>query len=219
MRALKTGMVELLLLGAMGIVVGFGVNATRSRGAIKPTKNYFSMMPTTRSPMGIDDGSRAATVPPARPDSGGEAAHGVSDSGAVETVGASDGETKAEASPYPVLSPDEVVDLFNDPDTASGLNIFIDARKDKAYLDGHIPGAVQFYPYEVERFFDNVMNRTNGALRVIVYCNGGECTDSKYACRELLEMGLPEDAIFLFAEGWEAWTAKKMPVEKGRGEE
>ena len=57
-----------------------------------------------------------------------------------------------------------------------------------------------------------------GALKVIVYCGGGDCEDSVFMCRELLEADVPYDAIHLYVGGWEEWTAKGMPVEEGRQE-
>jgi len=218
-RAFKAGLVELLLLGALGVVVGFGVNATRSRGAIKPTKNYFAIGPAKPAAKKATNGGVAATTQTGESSADAQVAEAGSDGGADQDAKSSGGDAQTEESPYPVLSPDEVIEIYNDPQTASGLNVFVDARNDQAFEEGHIPGAIQFFPYEADRFIDDVMERTNGVLRIIVYCNGGECTDSKYACRELLEMGLPEDAVFLFAEGWEAWTAKNMPVAEGRDDE
>jgi len=57
----------------------------------------------------------------------------------------------------------------------AGLNLFIDARDEEHYVEGHIPGAIQCDPYQIERYLQNTMDRVNGVERIIVYCNGGEC--------------------------------------------
>ena len=216
MRAFRTGLIEFLLLGVLGVVVGFGVNAARSRGAIKPGKNYFALLPAK-----LDTKKSSDVAMPVQPisslDASGKSAHNTTEPEANAEV--SGGKAQALENPYRVISFEEVVEVFNDPETESGLNVFVDARNDEEFEEGHIPGAVQFFPYEADRFIDDVLERTNGVLRVIVYCNGGECSDSKFAYRELLEAGVPDDALFLFATGWESWTENKMPVASGRGEE
>lgn len=119
---------------------------------------------------------------------------------------------------YQEISFDELAELLDDPTTDVGLNVLIDARNDEQYETGHIPGAIQCDPYNLEPYIDEVLSYTMGALKVIVYCGGGDCEDSAFMCRELLEADVPYDALHLYAGGWEEWTAKGMPVEEGRQE-
>lgn len=119
---------------------------------------------------------------------------------------------------YQEITFDELAELFNDPTTDAGLNVLIDARNDEQYESGHIPGAIQCDPYNLGSYIDEVLAHTMGAMNVIVYCGGGECEDSVFMCRELLEADVPYDAIHLFAGGWEEWTANGMPIEEGRRE-
>ena len=184
---LKKTMLELVVLGALGLLVGFGANAVRGSGSIKINKNYFSM---------------STTVPMFVP---------------------VDGEDDAVASdhadhPFQTMTFAEVVALFDDPATRQGLNVFVDARNDMHYEDGHIPGAVQCDPFEVERYLDELMYATNGVEKIVVYCGGGDCKDSIFMCRELVELGLPLEAIYLFKGGWEEWLDADMPVALGREE-
>ncbi len=112
----------------------------------------------------------------------------------------------------------ELVKVFNDPATAQGLNVLVDARKDDDYAEGHIPGATHCYPYEGGPCVQAVVDQASGAERVIVYCGGGDCEDSIYLCRELVAAGVPEDLLLLYPGGWTEWSGKEMPVEQGQAE-
>lgn len=113
---------------------------------------------------------------------------------------------------------DAVAALLEDPGTEAGLTVFLDARSDHDYEDGHIPGAVQCSPYQVEQYWDNVAPLVEGAMKIVVYCGGGDCDDSIFMCRELQYQDIPPEAIYLYEGGWEEWTANGGPVETGRTE-
>ncbi len=119
---------------------------------------------------------------------------------------------------YQEVSFAEVVDLLNDPDTELGLNVFVDARSSELYAEGHIPGAVWCDPYETEAHIDDVTGVATAADKVIVYCTGGECEDSIFMCRELLEAGIARKAIYLYPDGWNEWIERGQPVEQERDE-
>jgi 3-mercaptopyruvate sulfurtransferase SseA len=73
---------------------------------------------------------------------------------------------------------------------------------------------VQCDPYEQERYLPEVLGRTGGAEKVIVYCGGGDCQDSIFMCRDLIMQGVSFDSVYLFEGGWKEWEANQMPVEK-----
>ena len=75
-----------------------------------------------------------------------------------------------------------------------------------------IPGAVLCNPYQVEQYAEDVKNVALGAEKVIVYCGGGDCEDSLFLCRELIEMDVPDDALYLYPGGWKDWQARKGPI-------
>ena len=108
--------------------------------------------------------------------------------------------------------------VFDDPDTQSGLNVFVDARNDHNYEEGHLPGAVQCDPYLVDQYWDNVEPLVLGAMKVVVYCGGGDCEDSIFMCRELVNQGVPTEALFLYEGGWKEWVAAGGAAEIGRSE-
>jgi len=225
MQSLKRALLDLGLLGLLSIAIGFGVNALRERGAIKPTKNYFD---------------KSAQAPPqSRPADrfAGEVSPPTSDrSAAPPIMGTATAATdKHDAPMQPKTAPleytknlqhdyqeidfEELVKVFQDPATARGLNLFVDARKPDLYEEGHIPGALQCDPYELDEALDVVVVRASGVERVIVYCGGGDCEDSIFLCRELVDAGLPYDSIYLYPGGWKEWSANRMPAQAGREEQ
>jgi rhodanese-related sulfurtransferase len=110
---------------------------------------------------------------------------------------------------------DEARALFEDPLYAAGALLFIDARHDEDYAEGHVPGALQFDHYHAERYLDAVLAAAPGTSRIVIYCNGGHCEDSEFAAATLGDF-LPDPArICVYVGGIEEWRARGMPVETG----
>lgn len=256
MRAVKTTLVEIIILVVVGCGLAFTVNAVRAKGSLKVTKDYFDRggpVPSgegaarvasakrqaqePEKPMGAaispnrkvssETSPQAESAPPQAESapSLGEAldyavAEGTNGGAANAETAKPEGEKAAGhiQHDYQSITLKEVIEVFNDPLTSKGLNVFVDARNDQHFEEGHIPGAVQFDPYEVEQYLDGAMEKANAAEKVIVYCNGGDCEDSIYASRELLTAGVPYESIYLFEGGWKEWTAANQPVSQGREE-
>ena len=117
---------------------------------------------------------------------------------------------------YRALAFEEVVALFNDPSTASGAYVFLDARDEDAYEDGHIPGAIQADHYEIGECIDTVLAYVESADKIIVYCTGGDCEDSIFLCCDLVDFAVPCNRIRVYPGGWEEWSTSGMPVATGR---
>lgn len=187
MNTLGRTVVEVVALLGLAIVLGFSVNTVHGR--IKPTKNYFAMRP-----------------PPSR---------ATDDAGATgdPADAAADAEEPTHAEHrFQEISFDAVADLL---ESAADDYIFVDARADAAFEDGHIPGAIQCDHYHLEDFIDDVLQYTAVVDKVIVYCNGGDCTDSNFVCQDLEDYGVPRERIYLFAGGWTQWRENDMPYEEG----
>ncbi|HXG47671.1 MAG TPA: rhodanese-like domain-containing protein [Methylomirabilota bacterium] len=116
------------------------------------------------------------------------------------------------------ISREEALTLHRDPRRAQGLVVFIDAREERAYQAGHIPGALQFDHYRPEERLPALLPLCLSAERVIVYCNGGECEDSEFAAVMLRDAGVPAANLFIYVGGISDWTAHSLPVETGPGE-
>ena len=202
MQALKTTVLEVVILGAVALVVGFTANGVRAaRKRLDFTKNHFDR--------GLEKALAAKTAALVQPDEPGPSLR----SGPASPVN-TDADAHAEHG-YQTISFAEVAEVFRDPNTATGANAFIDARSEETYADGHIPDAIQADHYRIDEYIDKILLYTQGAEKVIVYCNGGDCEDSILMCGDLLDAGLPYDAIFLFAGGWTEWIENDMPTETG----
>jgi rhodanese-related sulfurtransferase len=192
----KQVLLEALAVALVGAAIGFGANAISPRG-LNLSQDYFALPPVQNA-----SASRTNTSPvvisttPASPEQ--ELVQRLSNEG-LQTV-----------------SGDEVWKLFNDPRTQEGRVIFVDARNDHEYQKGHIPGAVQFDHFRFADYLAPVLTACQTAEQIIVYCNGGKCTDSEYASLMLRDQGnVPGAKIFIYTGGITDWTAKHHSVETG----
>lgn len=168
---------------------------------------------------------RSVSAPVSSYEPASEPHHDSTTGSTANIANGTDGAEHAEEDPeahveheYQDIHTDEVVEVFNDPNTAYGVNLFIDARSDDAFAEGRIPRARQVHVYEVERYLtEDILALIESAEKVIVYCGGGKCEDSIFLCRDLIyEFDVPYDKVYLYGGGWNAWKARGMPVEKGR---
>lgn len=199
MRVISRTVLEAIILGVIGVALGFGVNAVRGSGAVDPTRDYFN----------IGERPVAETGSPTTP---GSPATVVSD----RTGDRADEPDKPPPKhPYQVLAFDKIVEIFEDPSTEMGANVFIDSRSRELYEDGHILGAIHADHYHIEEYVDHVLATVEGADRVIVYCEGGDCEDSIFMCTDLIELDVPFDVVYLYPGGWKEWIDNDMPIVMG----
>jgi rhodanese-related sulfurtransferase len=107
------------------------------------------------------------------------------------------------------------VQLFHDPRRQQDVIVFIDARDEAHYQQGHIPGACEFDPYHKENYIATAQPLCMQAEQVVIYCNGGDCDDSVNAALQLREIGVPNQKLFIYAGGFTEWTTNNLPVETG----
>lgn len=109
----------------------------------------------------------------------------------------------------------QALELFHDPQYEQELIVFVDARDDRHYEEGHVPGAYQLDRYHPENHLPTVLPACLDATRVVVYCTGGECEDSHFAAQSLQEAGVPTERLSVYAGGMTEWEARRLPVESG----
>jgi rhodanese-related sulfurtransferase len=109
----------------------------------------------------------------------------------------------------------QMTNLFQDPRCEQGLVVFIDARNDEHYQEGHIPGAYQLDHFYPERYLAATLPVCQTAEQILIYCNGGACDDSLQTAIFLRDAGIPRERLFIYAGGITEWTAKGLPVETG----
>jgi rhodanese-related sulfurtransferase len=105
--------------------------------------------------------------------------------------------------------------FFRDPRYEEGLIIFVDARDEDHYRDGHIPGAYKLDPFHPDKELGDVLNRCELAAQVIVYCAGGDCEDADSTAIMLRDAGIPNDKLFVYGGGITEWSERHLPLEEG----
>lgn len=173
MRTITVTLLQAAVLLGLGVVVGLGANAVRSRDHIRLLRNYALVIPR----------------PPGPEPTGGDATPRVE--------------------PYNLVTLDEVVRIVADT-SRFGLDVVLDARNDRAFARGHLPGAIQCDPYNLDSTFDYALSMALGAERVVIYCHGGNCEDSYLLAQELVGHGVFAERIYIFKPGWEAWQARQQ---------
>ncbi len=93
-----------------------------------------------------------------------------------------------------------------------GAALFVDARPQALYEQGHIRGAVSL---PVRRFFeviDAFRDQYPLSTWIVTYCSGRECEDSHELAQYLLEEGY--ERVNVFIDGYAAWEGMAFPVER-----
>ena len=116
---------------------------------------------------------------------------------------------------FQILTRAETFERFRDPLLALNLIVFIDARNEARYAQGHIPGAYEFDHYRPEKHLAIILPLCLAAEQVVIYCGGGDCEDSLFAAMSLRDAGVDPGKLFIFAGGIEEWAANELPIETG----
>ena len=189
---------EAVLVAVAGATFALAANRISPRG-LSLTRNYF--------PTGTNDAMRAgAGANPPKTVPGTNAA-----------ILASPPPPAAPKQPPELQMVDRLraVELFHNSHLQPGAIVFIDARDEENYLGGHVPGAYEFDPYHPEKYFPAVLPVCQAAEQIVVYCNGGDCDDSKTAALLLRDVGIASRKLFIYGGGITEWTTNHQPVEIG----
>ena len=87
--------------------------------------------------------------------------------------------------------------------------LFIDARAEEYYHEGHIPNSIcnddfDSLVYQIEDF----ITYKNG---FVVYCSDDDCGSSEDLAYQLQDQGFTN--IYLFKGGWKQWVENDLPME------
>ncbi len=87
---------------------------------------------------------------------------------------------------------------------------FVDARRTKEYIEGHITGAVSISPYEQSVLAEKIIRLSDEVPEeapVVVYCTASEdCEDSALISRQLEAAGFQN--VTIYKGGFPEWEAK-----------
>jgi len=188
----KKVLLEGLAVAVIGATLAFAANALSPRG-LHLNEDYFrgTQRPPASAPI--------ANNPSANTNS------------QTDTVAA---ELKAKG--LQAVDGNRALGLFQDPLYQTESIIFLDARDDQHYREGHIPGAYQFDNYHPENYIATVFPVCQKASQIVVYCNGGNCEDSQFAALRLRDdLKIPGEKLFVYVGGITEWTARSRPIETG----
>jgi rhodanese-related sulfurtransferase len=187
---------EALLVAALGAGFAFAANRISPRG-LALTRDYF--------PTGVAHQVRPAAALAPQPPGTNSAPPTPADFLAAQM----------KEKGLQLIAGPRVVQLFHDPRRQQDTIVFIDARKEEEYRQGHIPGAYEFDPYHPEDYFAAVLPAGQKAGQVVVYCKGGDCDDSETAALLLRDVGIANQKLFVYGGGFTEWTNNRLPVETG----
>jgi rhodanese-related sulfurtransferase len=108
-----------------------------------------------------------------------------------------------------------IVDLEEFEDLRDGGALIIDARTEKEFAEGHVPGAILFDYYQFGRYLEKVEPYLYHAEQIAVYCSSNTCDDSLLLAKELHSLGFM--GISVYRGGMAEWIGSGKPVEKGEG--
>ena len=87
--------------------------------------------------------------------------------------------------------------------------LFVDARSEEYYIEGHIPKAV------CNDNLDLLITKMEQHISIddgfIVYCSDDDCGSSEELAYLLQEQGFSN--IYLFKGGWKQWVDNNLPIE------
>jgi rhodanese-related sulfurtransferase len=89
--------------------------------------------------------------------------------------------------------------------------IFVDARSQNDYENGHIPRAISLPVGQFEERIGAFLNRYPPEQPIVTYCSGRICEDSHDLARFLSDVGFTDVRIFI--DGFPGWEAEGYPVE------
>ncbi len=186
---MRNVLLETLLIGVAGLALAVAANALSPRG-LKLTRNY--------SPGGALTASRSLPY------------NGTNAPSSAQFLAA-----QFQTEGLQLADSNLVAALFADPKKAQDLVVFIDARDDDHYQSGHIPGAYQLDHYHPENYLATVLPVCQSAEKVVVYCKGGSCEDSEQTAIFLRDAGVAREKLFVYAGGFDEWTANHQFIETG----
>ncbi|MCX6973749.1 MAG: rhodanese-like domain-containing protein [Verrucomicrobia bacterium] len=89
--------------------------------------------------------------------------------------------------------------------------MIFDARLEREYDAGHLPGALSFPYSKRDAVFKEWASVLNSEQKVLVYCSGKLCDDGLHLAVFLRDMGIK--GVALFVDGLDGWKKAGLAVE------
>lgn len=94
----------------------------------------------------------------------------------------------------------------------TGGAVFVDARKETEFRDGHVPGALSAPAAQAEKAVPQALRALTRDRALVIYCEGGDCQSSLLLAKRMSLEGFKD--IRVFTGGWAGWTAAGLPAER-----
>jgi rhodanese-related sulfurtransferase len=91
--------------------------------------------------------------------------------------------------------------------------VFVDARSQYEFLQGHVSGALCIPPSEFQSLLKALKPRLDGFEAIITYCDGERCPLSHELAGQLRAAGYKN--VLVLRNGWTLWNNEKLPTERG----
>jgi rhodanese-related sulfurtransferase len=88
--------------------------------------------------------------------------------------------------------------------------LFIDARPEGIFTQGHIRGAIHLDPNEFELWSETLIDKYPPEQPIITYCEGEACSLSTDLAEKLIWLGF--ENVFYLADGWGHWKRQQLPT-------
>lgn len=213
--------IESLVVLAVGVGLAFVANAKSNHG-LTLNRNYFEVrnVAIPAPPPGPGPGTGPSGTQPADSGSGGTSSSG---SGTPDQKIVDATKKAIEAAGFKPIEYTDLLKLYETESQSRGnAYVFIDAREQAQYIDGHIPLAYHIdpsaNPEQIAQFAQSMPLQVllPSAERIIFYCHGGRCEDSLIVARNMRDFGgMDPTKVYVYVGGYEEWVAKHQPEEKG----
>lgn len=92
-----------------------------------------------------------------------------------------------------------------------GGTVFLDARTEDVYLEGHVKGALSFPVVEFDIKMEVFFTQYPLDQSFVAYCSGRTCEDSHQLAQMLIDFGYEKVSVMI--DGFPGWAEKGYPVE------
>ena len=91
--------------------------------------------------------------------------------------------------------------------------MFLDARSNRDYANGHITGALNLPAMEFDKAFPQIRPKLDAEMPVVLYCDGEHCELSQQLMLKLRGAGLTNAVVLV--NGWTLWRGTGLPTRTG----
>jgi len=98
----------------------------------------------------------------------------------------------------------------------SGAAVFIDARPQDLYGEGHIQGALNLPLSDFDQLADKVVLDFPEDTSFVVYCDGEDCALAAEVALKLKEIGF--ENVRVLHDGWNVWRKHQLPIQDEKGQ-